>query len=96
MSITTQTPRTRKKPALDSSTCLRKVHVDVPALIGIIKHRLELDFDPQEWQGALIHKIVEGYGSIFCAGTGYGKNLIFEVAVFERTKTFIMIEALSK
>ena len=35
------------------------------------------------WQVHLIQRILQGYDSIFCAGTGYGKSLIFEaLAVF--------------
>jgi len=39
---------------------------------------LKLQYKPDDWQVHLIHRILQGYDSIFCAGTGYGKSLIFE------------------
>ncbi|KAK0466075.1 P-loop containing nucleoside triphosphate hydrolase protein, partial [Desarmillaria tabescens] len=38
----------------------------------------KLSYHPDDWQAHLIHRILQGYDSIFCAGTGYGKSLIFE------------------
>jgi superfamily II DNA helicase RecQ len=35
-------------------------------------------YTPDEWQIHLIRRILQGYDSILCAGTGYGKSLIFE------------------
>jgi ATP-dependent helicase YprA (DUF1998 family) len=40
--------------------------------------KLKLSFAPDEWQLHLISRIRQGYDSIFCTGTGYGKSLIFE------------------
>ena len=40
--------------------------------------KLKLSFTPEEWQACLISRIRQGYDSIFCAGTGYRKSLIFE------------------
>jgi len=37
-----------------------------------------LSYTPDDWQVHLIRRILQGYDSIFCAGTGYGKSLIFE------------------
>ena len=39
---------------------------------------LRLKYVPDDWQVHLIHRILQGYDSIFCAGTGYGKSLIFK------------------
>ena len=39
---------------------------------------LNLSYTPDDWQVHLIRRILQGYDSIFCAGTGYGKSLIFE------------------
>ena len=39
---------------------------------------LKLSYTPDDWQVHLIRRILQGYDSIFCAGTGYGKSLIFE------------------
>ncbi|KAE9392473.1 P-loop containing nucleoside triphosphate hydrolase protein, partial [Gymnopus androsaceus JB14] len=33
---------------------------------------------PEDWQAHLISCVFGGYDAIFCAGTGYGKSLIFE------------------
>ena len=37
-----------------------------------------LPYTPDAWQLHLVRTILQGYDSIFCAGTGYGKSLIFE------------------
>jgi len=39
---------------------------------------LSLSYTPDDWQVHLIRRILQGYDSIFSAGTGYGKSLIFE------------------
>jgi hypothetical protein len=39
---------------------------------------LKLTYMPDDWQIHLIIQILPGYDSIFLAGTGYGKSLIFE------------------
>ncbi|KAJ7598548.1 P-loop containing nucleoside triphosphate hydrolase protein, partial [Mycena floridula] len=33
---------------------------------------------PDDWQCHLLQKIMQRYDSVFCAGTGYGKSIIFE------------------
>lgn len=43
-----------------------------------LKEKLKLSFTPDEWQAYLIQWVLEGYDSIFCAGTGYVKSLIFK------------------
>ncbi|KAF8581626.1 hypothetical protein K439DRAFT_1353527, partial [Ramaria rubella] len=54
--------------------------------------RLRLGYEPHLWQATLIQKIVQGFNSIFCAGTGYGKSLVFEgVAAMQKDKTVIVI-----
>lgn len=40
--------------------------------------RLKLSYTPDDWQIHLVIRILRGYDSIFLAGTGYGKSLIFE------------------
>jgi len=37
-----------------------------------------LQYTPDDLQVHLIHRILQGYDGIFCAGTGYGKSLVFE------------------
>ena len=63
------------------SNCLQGIK---PAKLSInqikqkLVEKLKLSFTPEEWQACLISQICQGYNSIFCAGTGYGKSLIFE------------------
>ncbi|KAJ7722837.1 P-loop containing nucleoside triphosphate hydrolase protein [Mycena metata] len=40
--------------------------------------KLQLSYVPDDWQVHLVIRILRGYDSIFLAGTGYGKSLIFE------------------
>ncbi|KAJ7716482.1 P-loop containing nucleoside triphosphate hydrolase protein [Mycena maculata] len=40
--------------------------------------KLGLRYVPDDWQVHLVIRILRGYDSIFLAGTGYGKSLIFE------------------
>ncbi|KAJ6453856.1 hypothetical protein DFH09DRAFT_1391360 [Mycena vulgaris] len=40
--------------------------------------KLKLQYVPDDWQIHLIIRILRGYDSIFLAGTGYGKSLVFE------------------
>ncbi|KAJ7187716.1 hypothetical protein GGX14DRAFT_341512, partial [Mycena pura] len=35
-------------------------------------------FIPELWQIYLISRILRGFDSVFLAGTGYGKSLVFE------------------
>jgi len=57
---------------------------------------LNLRYVPDDWQVNLIHRILQGYDSIFCAGTGYGKSLGFEgLAVLDgKGKLVIVISPL--
>lgn len=52
--------------------------MELAALSALIRERLDLDFDPEERQTTLIQRIKQGFDSIFVAGTGYGKSLIFQ------------------
>jgi len=76
-----QTPR-RRKPA--ASVRLQGIKITMPNNLSIpsISRRListlKLQYTPDDWQVHLIHRILQGYDSIFCAGTGYGKSLVFE------------------
>jgi ATP-dependent helicase YprA (DUF1998 family) len=59
-----------------------KLHLPVDLSLQSIQQRLiasfNLPYTPDDWQIHLIKRILQGYDSIFCAGTGYGKSLIFE------------------
>jgi len=76
-----QTPRRRK---LVASVRLQGIKITMPNNLSIpsISRRLlstlKLQYTPDDWQVHLIHRILQGYNSIFCARTGYGKSLIFE------------------
>ncbi|KAF5319131.1 hypothetical protein D9611_014097 [Ephemerocybe angulata] len=39
---------------------------------------LKLKYTPDDWQVHLIRRVLQGYDGILCAGTGYGKSLVFE------------------
>ncbi|KAJ7588809.1 P-loop containing nucleoside triphosphate hydrolase protein, partial [Mycena floridula] len=48
------------------------------------------------WQIHLINRVFQGYDSVFVAGTGYGKSLIFEglAALGEKGKLVIVVSPL--
>ena len=51
-----------------------------------------LSYSPDDWQVHLIRRILQGYDSIFCAGTGYGKSLIFEaLAILAGPKKVVLV-----
>ncbi|KAF8816642.1 P-loop containing nucleoside triphosphate hydrolase protein [Phlegmacium glaucopus] len=76
-----ETPRRRKDNA---SQRLRGIKINLPMNLSLssihscLISRLSLSYIPDDWQIHLIRRILQGYDSIFCAGTGYGKSLIFE------------------
>ena len=76
-----ETPRRRKDNA---SQRLRGINTNLPLNLSLTSicsrliSRLSLSYTPDDWQIHLIRRILQGYDSIFCAGTGYGKSLIFE------------------
>ncbi|KAJ2915312.1 hypothetical protein MD484_g5119, partial [Candolleomyces efflorescens] len=78
---TPETPRKRKPP---SSARLSGLRAALPANLAVnaIQRRLRtllgLSYTPDLWQAHLIQRLLQGYDSILCAGTGYGKSLIFE------------------
>lgn len=59
---------------------------------GRLVSKLNLQFTPEDWQLRVIRSILLGFDTIFCAGTGYGKSLIFEgLAVWQQKKIIIVI-----
>jgi len=78
---TPTTPRKRKPPA---NTRLQGIKRSLPPSLSIenikkaLVERLDLGFTPDDWQLHAIRRILQGYDSMLCAGTGYGKSLIFE------------------
>ena len=83
-----ETPRRRKTTPNQRSTVpdqrLQGVKTRLPDNLSFdaIRMRLvegfKLSYTPDDWQLHLVRRILAGYDSILCAGTGYGKSLIFE------------------
>jgi len=83
-----ETPRRRKKTPNQCSTfpdqCLQGVKTRLPdnltfdAIRTRLVEGLKLSYTPDDWQLHLMGRILAGYDSILCEGTGYGKSLIFE------------------
>lgn len=72
------TPRRRKFPHAKRLQGIKPDPYTLAQIKTKLIAKLGLDFVPDEWQIQLISKIRQGYDSAFCAGTGYGKSLIFE------------------
>ena len=76
-----QTPRKRKTTRTHR---LRGIKQRLPPELSLssissrLVSTLRLSYTPDEWQVHIIRRILQGYDSILCAGTGYGKSLIFE------------------
>ncbi|TFY63189.1 hypothetical protein EVJ58_g3389 [Rhodofomes roseus] len=71
-----RTPPRRPAPAL-GSTRPRSPKFATQRVKADVKKAFNLPFDPDEWQAEVISRVLRGYDSIFCAGTGYGKSLVF-------------------
>ncbi len=74
------TPRRRKLPqnhGLHGTKDLT-ARLQPAALRTRLKSALKLTFEPDPWQLELISRVLRGFDTIVCAGTGYGKSLIFE------------------
>ena len=83
---TPATPQQRKDNAL---LCLCGIKIRLPGNLSLesiytcLIAELSLLYTPDDWQVHLIQHIFQGYDSIFCTGTGYGKSLVFEgLAIF--------------
>lgn len=77
----TTAARRRKKPVhkrKPNASSKDFKNVAVEELKKHLKKRLKLRFMPDDWQCEFIRKILQGYDGMLCAGTGYGKSLIFE------------------
>ena len=72
------TPRRHKTPSHNRKPGIKKSKRSVQEIQEELKRILKLSFTPDEWQAYLIQRVQDGYDSIFCAGTGYGKSIIFE------------------
>jgi ATP-dependent helicase YprA (DUF1998 family) len=72
------TPRRRKFPSSNRLQGIKPANLSFTQIKEKLVEKLKLTFPPDEWQLHLISRIRQGYDSVFCAGTGYGKSLIFE------------------
>lgn len=77
-------PETPQKQRDNRQQHLQGVKSNLPAHLSLVSiwqrliNSFNLSYMPDDWQVHLIRRILQGYDSIFCAGTGYGKTLIFE------------------
>ncbi|KAJ7775042.1 P-loop containing nucleoside triphosphate hydrolase protein [Mycena metata] len=72
------TPRRHNPPASTRLQGIKKWKHTFKDTQKMVMDRLKLTYTPDDWQIHLIIRILRGYDSIFLAGTGYGKSLIFE------------------
>ncbi|KAH9922989.1 P-loop containing nucleoside triphosphate hydrolase protein [Fomitopsis serialis] len=74
------TPRRHKVPSSKSTqgTRRRTAKYATAKVKSDLKEAFSLPFEPDDWQAELISRVLRGYDSIFCAGTGYGKSLVFQ------------------
>lgn len=91
---TPTTLHTRKQPGSGSKRLDGVIELEygVDRVKSTVRRRLGLDFDIDDWQAHLIHKLVERYDSICIAGTSYGKSVLFEgVAAMMKRKVVIVV-----
>ncbi|KAJ7443551.1 hypothetical protein FB451DRAFT_1295556 [Mycena latifolia] len=72
------TPRRRIPPRSTRLQGLKEWKHNFETTRRMVITQLKLSYTPDDWQIHLIIRILRGYDSIFLAGTGYGKSLIFE------------------
>jgi len=91
-------PETPRRQRDNHQQRLQGVKSSLPANLSLqsIRQRLITSFDlpytPDDWQVHLIRRILQGYDSVFCAGTGYGKSLVFEaLAVLGGPRKLVLV-----
>jgi superfamily II RNA helicase len=72
------TPRRHKAPASTRLQGIKPPALTLAQTSAELVSKLNLSFMPDDWQVHLISRIRQGYDSVFLAGTGYGKSLVFE------------------
>ena len=78
------TPATTRQRKDNAQLRLHGIKTRIPGNLSLdsictcLIAKLSLLYTPDDWQVHLIWCIFQGYNSIFCAGTGYGKSLVFE------------------
>ncbi|KAJ7870190.1 hypothetical protein B0H14DRAFT_3576058 [Mycena olivaceomarginata] len=86
------TPRRRAPPRSTRLQGIKEWKYTFEETRAMVTDKLKLHYVPDDWQIHLIIRILRGYDSIFLAGTGYGKSLIFEaVAVLGGRKKVTII-----
>ncbi|KAJ7053118.1 P-loop containing nucleoside triphosphate hydrolase protein [Mycena amicta] len=90
------TPRTRRSPAAARLEGTRPARLTNAQISSELVSKLQLKFVPDDWQVETISRILRGFDSIFLAGTGYGKSLVFQglAALGGRGKVAIVITPL--
>ena len=76
-----ETPRRRRdnhQQRLQGIKLNLSTHLSLESIQQRLINAFNLSYTPDDWQVHLIRRILQGYDSIFCAGTGYGKSLVFE------------------
>lgn len=77
-------PQTPRKWNTNRNEHLRGIKTTLPDNLSLasisrcLVDILLLSYTPDAWQVHVIRRILQGYDSILCAGTDYGKSLIFE------------------
>jgi len=91
-------PETPRKRRDNHQQRLQGVQSALPSNLSLqsIRERLitsfKLSYSPDDWQVHLIRRILQGYDSIFCAGTGYGKSLVFEaLAILGGSRKLVLV-----
>ncbi|KAJ7112390.1 P-loop containing nucleoside triphosphate hydrolase protein, partial [Mycena crocata] len=86
------TPRKHIPPRSTRLQGIKEWKYSFEATRTMVIDKLKLSYIPDDWQIHLIIRILRGYDSIFLAGTGYGKSLIFEaVAVLGGKKKVTIV-----
>jgi ATP-dependent helicase YprA (DUF1998 family) len=95
MTLIPASPTKRKADTADTNARrqgIKPARFSVEEISTRLVKQLKLSFTPALWQSHLIQRITQGYDSIFLAGTGYGKSLIFEgIAVMQPLKMVLVI-----
>jgi len=94
-SLAPETPRKRKNPPSQRLLGIKAslpAHLSCSGIRDTITSSFKLTYNPDNWQIHIIRRILQGYDCILCAGTGYGKCLIFEsLAILGGTRGLVLV-----
>lgn len=85
-----ETPRRRKQAPRKTQKPTKNENLTDGKVKELMKERLKLDFEPEDWQCALVKNILQGKDAMFLAGTGYGKSLVYEGLVALEPKKMVI------